>query len=194
MTPREPEALRVAFLVLDVLEALDCRHHLGGSYASSIHGVPRQTHDVDIVADLQPEHVEALGVALAETFYLDQDAMLNALSAGRSSNLIHHDTGVKIDLFPKAPGRFGEDELARSLVLNLSDPPRPTPVKSAEDTILRKLEWYRRGGEVSERQWSDVLAVLRTQEGRIDRDYMADRALELGVADLLARAERTAVL
>jgi hypothetical protein len=62
------------------------------------------------------------------------------------------------------------------------------PVKSPEDTLLRKLAWYRLGGEVSERQWNDVLGVLRAQGARLDLAHLHAWGETLGVADLLARA------
>jgi hypothetical protein len=188
MTPREPEALRVAFQLLDLLEELGCRHQLGGLYASSIHGIPRQTHDIDIVVELQPDHADALSERLGNTFYLDADAIRSAIENGRPCNLIHLASGVKIDLYPKGDQLFDELELARSQVVELGDPPRPTPVKSAEDTVLRKLDWFRREGEVSELQWPDILAVLRTQGDRLDRDYMRVQAETLGIAELLSSA------
>ncbi|MGB3564771.1 MAG: hypothetical protein WBH85_11675 [Thermoanaerobaculia bacterium] len=186
MTPREPEALRVAFEVLDLLQELGCRHQLGGSYASSIHGIPRQTHDVDVIVELEPLHADALAERLGDRFYLDADAIRSAIEKGRPCNLIHLGSGVKIDLFPKGDQPFDELELARSQVIELGDPPRPTPVKSAEDSVLRKLDWFRREGEVSDRQWFDILAVLRTQDDRLDREYMRAQAETLGVADLLS--------
>jgi hypothetical protein len=65
---------------------------------------------------------------------------------------------------------------------------------SAEDTILLKLEWYRLGGEISERQWLDVLGVMRVQAERLDQAYLDHWAVELGVADLLADARRDAAV
>ena len=62
------------------------------------------------------------------------------------------------------------------------------PVKSGEDTVLRKLQWYDEGGRTSDRQWSDVLGVLKAQGSRLDREYLATWADELGVRDLLGRA------
>ena len=61
-------------------------------------------------------------------------------------------------------------------------------VASAEDIILAKLEWYRLGGEVSDRQWRDILGVLKVQAGRVDLDYLRHWAAELKVDDLLQRA------
>ena len=68
------------------------------------------------------------------------------------------------------------------------EPERRAYVCTAEDTILAKLEWYRMGGEVSERQWRDVLGVVAVQGQRLDLDYLRRWATELGVGDLLERA------
>jgi hypothetical protein len=59
---------------------------------------------------------------------------------------------------------------------------------SPEDTILSKLEWYRLGGEVSDRQWRDILGVLKTRAGDLDLAYLRQWAGELKVGDLLERA------
>ena len=188
MTLNDPEALQVAFLVFDVLDSLGRRYHLGGSYASSIHGIPRQTQDIDIVCDLQPGDAERLATEIAEEFYCDRDRMAQAISKRVSFNLVHLKTGVKIDIFPKGSDRYDSEELERSQILELGEPSRAVPVKTAEDTILRKLEWYRLGGEVSDRQWGDVLGILRTQDDRLNLDYLRSRSEILGVEDLLVRA------
>ena len=70
----------------------------------------------------------------------------------------------------------------------VADPPRWAPVKSAEDVILRKLQWYEEGGRVSERQWKDVLGVLKTQGNRLDAAYLEEWARRLGLFDLLTKA------
>jgi hypothetical protein len=71
---------------------------------------------------------------------------------------------------------------------------RPVRVASPEDTVLRKLRWYRDGGEVSERQWLDIQGVLKVQAGTLDRGYLRQWAAPLGVADLLVEALRQAGL
>lgn len=193
MSDAGPQALQVAGLVFDVLERLGVRYQLGGSLASTIHGVPRQTHDVDVVAELRSEHAAALAAALGDAFYLDPERIRHAVATGTSCNLIHLASGVKIDLFPLGETPFDQEELARSQRVELGDPPRAVPVKSPEDTVLRKLLWFRAGGEVSDRQWSDVVGVLRTQGAQLDAGYLDRQAASLGVAGLLARARREAV-
>jgi hypothetical protein len=189
MTPKNPEALQVAFLVLEILQRFGVRYHLGGSYASSIHGVPRQTHDVDLVVDLGPGRERELANTLEGAFYVDERSIARAVSEHSSFNLVHLATGVKVDLFVKGLAAFDESEFERSVVVRLGDdPPRDVYVKSAEDTVLRKLLWFRLGGEVSDRQWEDVRGIVGVQAERLDAEYLRRWADRLGIRDLLDRA------
>lgn len=175
--------------VLDALDRLGLRHHLGGSYASSVHGLPRQTRDADLVVEMDSQAVALLAGLLRSSFYLDEDRMRQAVARRSSVNLIHLATGFKIDLFVKGDEPFDESELDRSRLADLPGVPgRQAPVKSAEDTILRKLAWFTEGGGTSERQWLDVLGILKVQRGALDREYLAKWAKELGVDELLERA------
>jgi len=91
-------------------------------------------------------------------------------------------------MFLRGPGEFDRIELERSGPQRIiADEERVVFVKSAEDTLLRKLQWYRLGGETSERQWIDVLGILKEQGDRLDREYMSRWAGDLGVSDLLER-------
>ncbi len=174
------------FRVLDALEELGIRHHLGGSYASSVHGVPRQTRDADIVVDLDAETVPRLAELLRSEFYLDEDRMRQAVARRSSVNLIHLGTGFKVDLFVKGDRPHDELELRRSELAELPGAPgRAVRLQSAEDTVLRKLWWFGQGR--SERQWADVLGVLKVQRGRLDLDYLERGAEELGVGELLEK-------
>jgi hypothetical protein len=84
---------------------------------------------------------------------------------------------------------FVREQFARARRQPLSiDPWVEALVSTAEDTLLAKLEWYRMGGEVSERQWRDVQGILKVQEGNLDLDYLRHWAEELKVSDLLERA------
>jgi D-ribose pyranose/furanose isomerase RbsD len=188
VTPSDPEALEVAFRVLEVLQRFGIAYHLGGSYASAIHGVPRQTHDVDLVVDLGPEHVPELTRAFRDEFYVDEKAVARAVSERTSVNLVHLDTGVKVDLFVKGSTPFDAMEFSRRIVVRLGDEhPRDVFVKSAEDTVLRKLLWFRLGGDVSDRQLQDARGIVRVQGSRLDVDYLTRSADELGLRDLLDR-------
>ncbi|MCP4203952.1 MAG: nucleotidyltransferase family protein [bacterium] len=189
MTPEHPEALRVALEVIELLDRLGIPYHLGGSYASSVHGIPRQTQDIDLVVDLDTASVRELLSELPEGYYRDLESALDAMGNRKSFNLIHLASGVKIDVFVRGEEPFDREEFRRSRKVSLgSGSDRSVRVKSAEDTILRKLDWFRRGEETSDRQWSDVLGILESQESALDFGYLERWATELGVADLLERA------
>lgn len=176
--------------VVAVLDQLGIRYHVGGSLASSAYGAPRATADVDVMADLRLEHAADFVQRLEAAYYVDLEAVREAIRRRRSFNLVHLETMVKVDVFVPEARPFAAQELnrARPQVLDPSEGAPPTFVKSAEDLVLRKLERYRAGGETSERQWADVLGVLNVQRGRLDRAYLAHWAAELGLADLLERA------
>ena len=172
--------------VLEVLRALGVRHYVGGSIASSAHGVPRASIDADVVAELGPRHVAPLAAALREAYYVSEERVRDAVSRRGSFNVIHLETMVKVDVFVSRDRPFDRRAFDRARPAS-PEGGSEIPVSSAEDTVLAKLEWYRRGGEVSERQWTDVTGVLRIV-GALDEAYLRHGAVELGVADLLDRA------
>lgn len=194
MSPEQPEALLVAVRVVEMLEELDLSYHLGGSFASSIHGIPRQTQDIDFVVDLPlPKVVDLCRLAEVE-FYVAEQAAIDAVAHRSSFNLIHLQSAIKVDLFIKGTGDFDRSEFERhSAQILVVDPRRVIVVKSAEDIVLRKLHWYRLGGESSERQWLDVVGLLSTQGSALDQEYLGHWATVLEVKDLLRRALRAAV-
>jgi len=150
--------------------------------------VPRFTRDVDLVADLKPEQTELLASKLNREFYADAEQMGEALRFGRSFNAIHFATGFKINIFPLSNDAFHVGELARAekRVWEVdSTGGVEIRVASAEDTVIEKLVWYKRGGQVADKQWSDVLGIATTRS--LDRKYLSEWAPRLGVADLLER-------
>jgi len=192
---RLPDPIRVALAVARALEQVGVTYVAVGSLASSVHGAPRSTDDVDFVVDLAPTQGERLVAALAGEYYVSPEAVREATAArsGGTFNAIHLATSVKVDLFVAGDDPFEAERLAqRQRVSIASDPPAELFVDTPEHTILRKLEWYRRGGETSERQWRDVRGVLRAQGGRLDRRALSGWAERLGVTDLLERALREA--
>lgn len=192
MTPPEGlGAYEVALRVAEALERLGVAYFLGGSLASSIQGEPRATNDIDLVVELPPGKVRALAGALGDEFDVDEQALADALRAGRSWNIFYLPLVMKVDLFPKGHAPFDESEFARRRPVELA-PGKRLFVKSPEDSILRKLLWFRQGGEVSTQQWRDVLEILRVGAATLDREYLARWAGTLGLKELLERAAAAA--
>jgi hypothetical protein len=194
VTVRPPDLLAALTPVVDALDALGVAYHLGGSVASSAHGMPRSTLDVDLVAELEPEHVPGLVERLRDAYYVEPDAVQRAIAARRSFNVIHLATMLKVDVFVPQGRAFDREAARRASPQPLEEAvdARPFVLASPEDVILAKLEWYRAGGGVSERQWDDVLGVLRVKGPTLDSAYLERWAAELGVSDLLMRARADA--
>lgn len=189
----DTEPLQIALRVTQVLEDLGISYFIGGSLASSLYGQPRSTMDADIVADFKAVHIDPFVSALASEFYVDAESIREAIRTRRSFNLIHQGTGFKVDVFINKRRAFDDAQFSRRVKeMVLTAPERSAQFASPEDSILAKLEWYRLGGESSDRQWSDVLAMLKARPERLDLNYMEEMANQLGVADLLARARRQA--
>ena len=187
------EPIAITLRVIQELDRLNVPYFIGGSLASALYGEPRATIDADIIADLKNEHVAPLVRALSNEFYIAQDAALDAIRAQRSFNVIHLATSFKVDVFVRKRRAFDDAQFARRTRQIISaDPDRSAYIATAEDTILAKLEWYKIGGAVSDRQWRDILGVLKTQSDALDQDYLRRMANQLGVTDLLERALREA--
>ena len=185
----QAEPITITLIVTETLETLGVPYAIGGSLASALHGVMRATMDADLVADLRIEHAEPLVQVLGDDFYADLSMIQDAILRHGSFNLLHLETMFKVDLFVAKPRDFDRHQLSRrQLHLLGQDPERYAYVATAEDTILAKLEWYRLGGELSDRQWRDLTGVIKVQGDRLDRDYLRHMAVGLGVADLLEKA------
>lgn len=170
-----------------ILDSLGVAWVLGGSLASSLVGEPRSTMDVDVAVALGVDQVAGLVAAVEGEYYVSAEMARDAVVMHSSFNLIHFESGMKIDLFPLSDDPLDVRQLAgRERVEVL--PGVDVWVGSAADQVLRKLRWFRAGGEVSERQWRDVLSILRVQGDRIDREQLLADAVPLGLADLVARA------
>ena len=167
------------------LDAVGVAWVIGGSIASSVHGEPRSTQDVDMVVALLVRHVTPFAKAMGHDYYVDADTVRAAVTTAESFNAVHFASAIKVDFFVAGDDPFEAERLQARERVTL--PNGVLYVDTAEHTLLRKLEWYRRGGEVSERQWRDVQAIARIQGDRLDREHLRVWAGRLGVTDLLER-------
>ena len=177
--------------LIQLLDQHSIRYYIGGSVASSAHGLPRTTIDVDIVVDLKHTHVEVIVEALQGSFYIDGEMIHTAIDNEASFNIIHLETFIKLDVFVLKSTPYDQMTIHRTTAGALAPDDSDELIvrfSSPEDIILHKLHWFRLGGELSERQWRDLIGVLKVQTDTLDRDYMQQWALQLGVNDLLERA------
>src|SRR5688572_25581370 len=126
--------------VVAALDALDIRYYVGGSVASSTHGVPRSSLDADLLAELDPDSATRLVELLGEAFYADRDRARDSAQRGTSFNVIHLATMFKVDIFVSRNRPFDLSVLSRAVRRTLGGGPRSYRVASAEDVVLLKLD------------------------------------------------------
>jgi hypothetical protein len=182
------EPVRVALWVSDILESLDIDYFVGGSIASSIYGELRATQDIDMVVALQPNHIEAFTLALSNHFYFDQEDITQAVAHPSSFNIIHLETMIKVDIFVLDSNPINQTEMQRRQSIAVDGDNKKISIATPEDIIIQKLDWYRKGDEISDRQWRDVLGILKVQAKNLDQKYLLQWAQTLHLSDLLNRA------
>ena len=180
MTAMDP--FEVTAKVTEFLEQNQVEYFLGGSLASTVHGEPRFTQNVDIVVRLGTTQSERMVSALGAEFYLSEEALNDALTRGGSANLIHFASNFKIDLILSGESEFERSEFQRKVRISVGD--RSFYFCSAEDIILAKLDWYKKSGGILEGQLRDIQTVLMVQSP-IDASYLRQWADKLGVRQQL---------
>ena len=178
MTPEESLGT-----VLAKLDQFNIPYMITGSFASNVHSVPRATYDVDIVVEFSKDSLEKFLNSLSDYFYVSHEAAREALESRGMFNVIHLDTGFKVDLIMRKDRDFSRKEFSRREKVGYLDADRW--FASAEDIILAKLEWSKIGD--SEKQYLDALNVAKVQGERLDRTYLKKWAPDLGVEELLNR-------
>jgi len=185
-----PDFRTILSSVISVLEGLKIPYFLGGSVASSAMGLPRATLDIDIVADIPAVQAPRLADAFGVAFYVDQDQIADAIERRSSFNIIHSGTAHKVDIFMLKDRDYDREALSRrrQVLLFEGEDSLRCYLTSPEDIILSKLECYKNGGRVSERQWLDVQGVMKVQGRRLDKAYLKKWALTLSISELLDSA------
>ncbi len=185
------ENLQIVREVAGVFDRLAIPYALGGSMASSVHGISRFTRDADLAAEPFAGREAEFAAAFGSAYYLSVPAIRAAVRDRSSFNIINTHTGFKIDVFIRKERPFERSAMARRVAVVLPDlPQQPMMLVTAEDAVLFKLERYRLGNEALDQQWKDILGVLKVQRGKLDETYFDYWAAELNVSDLLAKARQ----
>jgi len=193
---KTPDILQAIQPVISAFDKLFIPYYIGGSIASSVYGIARATMDVDVVADIRIENISSLKQILGIEYYIDENMIRDAIHHLSSFNLIHLETMIKIDVFIHQHQSYPEESLLRKRRDTLEDTKGASEFyfASPEDIILNKLQWYEMGNRVSERQWLDVIGVIKVQSKNLDDEYLRKWAEHLGLVVLISKAFQEAGL
>jgi hypothetical protein len=177
--------------VAAAFQKLQIRHYVGGSVASSFHGAARSTMDVDLVCEMTADQIPIFVSCFNADFYVSEPAIRDAVRRQSCFNLIHLPTSFKVDIFVSRQRPFDLNSMSRATIGRLGiNKAVEIPIATAEDSIISKLEWYRKTNETSERQWDDVSRLIALLGGTADLEYLHAAAESVDVADLLERLLR----
>ncbi len=172
--------------LITVFKQLDIPYRIVGSVASSAQGMMRATLDIDMVAALESRHISQLASQLKNIYHIDEELVSEAVARGSSFNLIHLTTMIKIDVFMLGKRPYDLVSFERERLETLDD--LTLSFKTPEDVILGKLEWFVQTDKTSERQWRDIVGLMKVQGNELDVQYMRIWAKEIGVIELLEQA------
>jgi hypothetical protein len=170
------------FRAVEALEQASIPYAITGSWASTAYGMPRTTHDLDVIVSLAAEDVTALAAAFPPPIYADADWMREAAALGEFFNIIDPTLGLKIDFWPLKDDAYSREQFARRCEVELLG--RKVWMLAPEDIILAKLLWYK--VSESELQMRDIVGVWKAQREALDMNYLHSWATRLSVADLLS--------
>jgi hypothetical protein len=180
----------LALELASILSSLDIMYYVGGSVASSFQGEVRLTQDLDLIANIENSQIQPLIRAMVDQFYISHTAVEEAVNGKTLSfNVIHLTTTEKADIFVMKDDEFSLSQMSRR-VLHIGDRNKSFYICTPEDTILQKLLCFRMYNSESQKQWRDILGVLKLQKELLDFDYLGEWGKKLNLTELLVQALR----
>jgi hypothetical protein len=181
------DSIALASELHQLFESINIPYFVSGGVASSIHGEARSTRDLDLVVSVQGASVDLLVQTLEVAGFYCPAGAVEDLKLGRERmlNITHTETIANADLYLMDNSPFAVSQMSRRRLLDVEGMPQFW-VASPEDTILQKLRWGR--GSQSEKQWRDVLGILKLQETGLDYGYLTEWAEYLGLVDTFSQA------
>lgn len=184
-------------VMLPALQAFDEQNlfwYLGGSIASSLHGMQQMAQDIDLVVDLRFQNLSSLLPRLKQYYIFDDDALQEAVSQRTACSLIHLDTLMKVDLIMTKQGTFDTALQPRITSYSLDERSPSLRLASAVEMILVKLRRYsqdllsRTDGMRDDAEWNDIVGMLKIQGPTLERDFLEVWARNLKIAEMLRQA------
>ncbi len=183
-----PDLLITLASLAEIFEQLKISYYIGGSIASSTHGMRQAARDIDIVADIKPEHTSSLIALLQTEYYSDEKAIYEAVQKHTCFSIIHLNTLFKVDVIIPMRDDFNKQEFKRAHYCSVEKDNHTFCLSSPEDIILFKLKQYKLNGESADDQWNDILGVLKVQASSLDLAYLEKWATTFNIKDLLKSA------
>lgn len=160
--------------VVETFERFRIPYFVTGSVASMAYGEPRLTNDIDVVAEIREAHIPGLLAAFpADAFYLSEDAVREAIRMQGQFNIIHPGSGLKVDVILPKDTPFDRSRFARVRTVRPAES-YEAAFASAEDVIIKKMEYYRAGG--SDKHLRDIAGILKISGDGIDEAYIGEWA------------------
>jgi len=176
------EHLDLLRTVVEIFNRLGIRYLITGSVASMAYGEPRLTNDIDIVAAIDGSHVDALTAFFPPSeFYLSGEAMREAIRTKGQFNIIHPDSGLKVDVMVKQNTPFDESRFSRARKLSPAEG-YFADFASPEDVIIKKMEYYKHGG--SEKHLRDITGIMKISGELIDTGYIQKWSRSMGLTEI----------
>ncbi|MBI5360065.1 MAG: hypothetical protein HZA48_05725 [Planctomycetes bacterium] len=184
----------ISAIMLQVIEALNktgIKYAISGSIASSAFGVPRATMDADLIVDIRVADIRNLIGLLEKDFHIEAEIIKNALRYSSSFNIIHFKTSCKVDCYVLKNDEYEQIKFSRRRKENIrADKKTEVWFLSPEDIVLSKLQWFIKSSCISDRQWNDVIGVLKVQGRLLNKKYLQKWSAVLDLRDLLKKAEQ----
>jgi hypothetical protein len=176
--------------IVSELDATSIPYMVTGSFASSIHGEPRASKDIDIVvAPTRDQLLDFVRRFPADQYYADEQDAIDSLARGDMFNIVDFASGWKVDLIFLKQRPFSQTEFGRRKHENLAG--LTLSVATAEDILIAKLEWAKMGE--SRRQLDDAASIIRVRGDLLDRNYIEKWVKELGLDQQWKAAKQLAV-
>ena len=168
--------------IVEAFEHLQISYLVTGSVAAMAYGEPRLTNDIDIVAEIDEQHIEGLITAFpANEFYISDEMIKNAIRHHGQFNIIHPASGLKVDVIIKRNTPFDSSRFKRIRRIYPAETFQAN-FAAPEDVIIKKMEFYREGG--SEKHLRDITGILKISGDAVDRTYISEWAQHLGLTDI----------